>query len=193
MLLVHGGDKENNLVLRSFGCTQQVGRANHFGDRGFFGNARAKTLACARMPIAVYNRQRRVPIALPWLRRFAGEALAPAFAVDSGSEADLPAEVEVSIVSDRTIARVHRDFMGLPEPTDVITFHHGEIVASAETARARAAELGHSVEEELALYIVHGLLHLNGFDDVSPGDAARMRKVQHRLWKACLAQLPAPA
>ena len=93
----------------------------------------------------------------------------------------------------RTIARVHREFMGLPEATDVITFHHGELLVSADMAQARAAELGHSLEEELALYIVHGLLHLKGFDDASRGDAARMRKVQHRLWMACRAQLPPPS
>jgi probable rRNA maturation factor len=144
-------------------------------------------------PITIFNRQRRVRFDLGWLRRCAAAAVAPCFAARSGTTVEIPAEVEVSIVSDRVIARVHRDFMGLPDPTDVITFQHGEIVASADTAQARAAELGHSVEAELSLYIVHGLLHLNGFDDASPRDAARMRKVQHRIWRACLESLPPPA
>src|SRR5256885_989768 len=64
--------------------------------------------------------------------------------------------VEVAIVSDTMIARVHRQFMGVPGATDVITFDHGEIVVSADTARAQAAEHGHGVVEELALCIIHG-------------------------------------
>lgn len=145
--------------------------------------------------IEVQNRQRKVPLDLAWLRRFSAQALAkclPRFVGPAGALAALP-EIEVAIVSDRTIARVHQEFMALPDPTDVITFEHGEIVTSAETARARALELGHRVEEELALYIVHGLLHLNGFDDLNPRDAARMHKIQDRLWKGLLAQLPAPS
>jgi probable rRNA maturation factor len=139
--------------------------------------------------ISLQNRQRRVRYALRWLRRFAEIALAPC---DETTATPLTGEVDVTIVSDKTIAQVHLDFMGLPEATDVITFHHGEIVASAETAQARARELGHSVEAELGLYIVHGLLHLKGFDDTSAREAARMHKVQHRIWQACLATLPPP-
>jgi probable rRNA maturation factor len=102
------------------------------------------------------------------------------------------AEIAIAIVSDRAIAAVHEQFMQIPGPTDVITFAHGDVVVSAETARARAAELGHSVESELALYIVHALLHLNGFDDTSPRAAARMRRVQDRLWREGLRHLPSP-
>ena len=146
------------------------------------------------MTITLINRQRRVPFKLGWLRRFAWLALAQcreesadgAFALKH-----LP-EVEVAIVSDRVIGRVHKEFMNIPGATDVITFEHGEIVMSADTAKAYAAEHGHSVEEELALYTVHGLLHLNGFEDATSRDAARMHKVQDRIWKACLAQLPTP-
>ena len=142
--------------------------------------------------VFVQNRQRAVPLRLRWLRSFAALALPECLDAAAGPLGDL-AEIEVAIVSDATIARVHRDFMGLPDPTDVITFAHGEIVASAETARARAAEFGHGANEELALYIVHGLLHLNGFDDMAPRDAARMRKIQGRIWRECRSRLPPPA
>src|SRR4051812_40869865 len=91
----------------------------------------ATPIAEVRMTISVQNRQRRVRYSLPWLRRFAEIALEPC---EKTTDTPLAAEVEVTIVSDKTIARVHLDFMGLPEATDVITFHHGEIVASAETA-----------------------------------------------------------
>jgi probable rRNA maturation factor len=147
------------------------------------------------MNIELRNRQRSVPLDVPWLRRFAQVAL-PAvlpYSEDSGFALGKLEIVEVAIVSDRTIAQVHLQFMNLPDPTDVITFHHGEIVMSAETARRRAPEFGHSVEAEIALYTVHGLLHLNGFEDASSGGAARMRTLQHRIWRKCLESLTTPA
>jgi probable rRNA maturation factor len=144
--------------------------------------------------ITLANRQRQVPIKLGWLRRFAWLALSECrnqSADDRFALQHLP-EVEVTILSDRVISRVHEEFMDIPGATDVITFDHGEIVMSAETARQYATEHGHSVEEELALYTVHGLLHLNGFEDATSRDATRMHKVQDRIWKSCLAQLPTP-
>lgn len=142
------------------------------------------------MKIRVQNRQRTVALNVPWLRRFAGAALDQC-AGDSGDGhfalRNLE-EIEVAIVSDRTMARIHSQFMGITGPTDVLTFQHGEIVLSAETALDHARRRGHLVDTELALYIVHGLLHLNGFDDLTPGDAARMRRTQQRILKACLAR-----
>ncbi|HEY2343607.1 MAG TPA: rRNA maturation RNase YbeY [Chthoniobacteraceae bacterium] len=146
------------------------------------------------MSIEVCNRQRAVRLNLPWLRRFAALAL-PATSNHSADGRDALRrleEIEVALVSDRVIARVHRQFMNIAGPTDVITFDHGEIVISAETARRCAPEYEHSVETEIALYTVHGLLHLNGFEDASPADAARMHELQGRVWKQCLDQLPSP-
>lgn len=144
------------------------------------------------MTIILYNRQRTVRVELGWLRRFAWLALAQCVEQSGDRRFALRrlSEVEIVLVSDRTIARLHKDFMNIAGATDVITFEHGEIVISAETARRRAPEFGHSADAEIALYLVHGLLHLNGFDDLAPRDAARMRRAQDRIWKACLAQLP---
>jgi len=146
------------------------------------------------MGIEVHNRQRGVRLDLAWLRKFAAEALPAALEhSDDGWFAlrDLE-EVEVAIVSDKVIARVHAEFMSLPDPTDVITFAHGEIVISADTAQFRAAEFGHSIEAEIGLYTVHGLLHLNGFEDADARDAERMHKTQDCIWRACLEKLPSP-
>lgn len=143
-------------------------------------------------PLALVNRQRRVHLNTSWLRRAAKAALPICREVsDDGRFAlrDLP-EVVVAIVSDPAIAQIHADFMGIEGPTDVITFDHGEIVVSADTAKAYAARLGHPIEQELALYTVHGLLHLNGFDDLSPEPAARMRKTQNRILRQILQQHP---
>jgi probable rRNA maturation factor len=146
------------------------------------------------MSIEVQNRQRAVQFDLSWLRKFASSALFAAAECSADGRFALCnlREIEVAIVSDRVIARVHRQFMALPDPTDVITFDHGEIVMSAETARSRASEFGHSIEAELGLYTVHGLLHLNGFEDATARDAGRMRKTQDRIWRSCLAQLQPP-
>ncbi|MCE9612232.1 MAG: rRNA maturation RNase YbeY [Chthoniobacter sp.] len=145
------------------------------------------------MKIHLENRQRAVRVNVPWLRRFAEVALVKCAGYSADERFALRAipEVEVAIVSDRVIARVHRDFMGIPGATDVITFAHGEIVMSAPTAVSYAREFGHSTDEELALYIVHGLLHLNGYEDATTRAAARMRGVQGRLLRACLKAVPA--
>jgi len=142
--------------------------------------------------LALVNRQRRIPLNTTWLRRAAKAALPICRETsDDGQFAlrDL-SEIVIAIVSDPVISQIHVDFMGIEGPTDVITFDHGEIVISADTAKIYAARFGHSIEQELALYTVHGLLHLNGFDDLSPAPAARMRKTQARILRQILAKIP---
>lgn len=94
------------------------------------------------------------------------------------SELDL---VEASLVDDETIARVHLDFMDIPGATDVITFHHGEILVSVETAVVQAREHGEELEREIFRYLVHGLLHLQGHTDTEPDKRAAMHEVQEAL------------
>lgn len=144
--------------------------------------------------LTMANRQRAVRLDLQWLRLFAESVLPASLAVSRNRAFALGrlAEVSVAIVSDRAMARLHAQFMGIDEPTDVLTFLEGDVAISADTARARAGEFGHGVEEELGLYIVHALLHLNGFDDTTPRAAARMRKVQDRIWREGCAALPPP-
>ncbi len=125
---------------------------------------------------------------LPWLRRFAAVALEECARVSGDGQFALPKleEVSVAIVSDRRIAEIHVEFMDLAGPTDVITFEHGDIVISAETAQGYAQHYGQPVNQEVALYIIHGLLHLNGFDDLEPRAHRRMHAVQARIMRACL-------
>ena len=73
-----------------------------------------------------------------------------------------------------------------PTPTDVITFHHGEIVLSAETARREARQRGLPLPAEIARYAVHGLLHLAGWSDGDPGAAAEMRSIQEKILRRAL-------
>jgi probable rRNA maturation factor len=90
-------------------------------------------------------------------------------------------ELNVILLSNRRMAALHRQFLDLPGPTDVITFQHGEIFVCTEVARANARRFGSSLEAELRLYIAHGLLHLHGFDDKEPAAAAKMERAQEKL------------
>ena len=128
------------------------------------------------MEIVVMNRQRRVPGSSPGCGKWPKPRWRNVVHHSDDGRFALKQleEVEVAVVSDEVISKVHDDFMGIPGATDVITFDHGEIVISAETAVGYAKEHGHTVNEELALYIVHGLLHLNGYDDTTPAAKKRM-------------------
>lgn len=89
--------------------------------------------------------------------------------------------VEIAIVDDETIAAVHAEFLNDPKPTDAITFQHGEILVSCDTAATYAAAHGLDREEELFRYMVHGLTHLHGYLDYEPEDRAALFAVQEPL------------
>jgi probable rRNA maturation factor len=139
-----------------------------------------------RLPdVTVLNRQRGVRLNLAYLRYAARVALRLCAPVPGRG---VPAlinleEVVVTCVSDKRIDRVHRDFMGVAGATDVITFQHGDILISADTADREARARGYSVSEEVLLYIVHGFLHLNGYDDLIEADRLQMHSVQDRVWR----------
>ncbi len=144
--------------------------------------------------LTIANRQRAVRFDLRWLRRAGKLALEKCSRESADQRFALGAldEVEVAIVSDRVIASVHQRFMDIPGATDVITFEHGEIVISAQTAAHYAATYGHFLEEELALYVIHGMLHLNGFEDGTRAEADRMHKLQTEILRECLREIPIP-
>jgi probable rRNA maturation factor len=100
-----------------------------------------------------------------------------------GPLARLPA-VEVTVLGRSAMARVHRDFLGEPGPTDAITFPYGEVLICATVAAARGKEFGNTPTRELALYAIHGILHLAGLDDTSPPAARRMHAAQDRILQA---------
>lgn len=148
-----------------------------------------------RRGIQIFNRQRLVRFDLAWLRQFASAALHDL--EEAGLRAGQPLaaleEVEASVVSDRTIAAVHWKFMKISGPADVITFAHGEIVIGAQTAARQAREYGHPLEHELGLYVIHGLLHLNGYDDNTAPERAAMEEAQSSLLGRCLPRAGTPA
>ena len=111
-----------------------------------------------------------------------------------------PGELSIVLVTDRAIARLHADFMDDPTATDVITFEGdplaglaGEICVSADTARQYAREHGRDFAEELTLYIVHGWLHLAGYDDLRPARKRRKRAAEARALALLRAAAAIPA
>jgi len=95
------------------------------------------------------------------------------------------ARVSLAFVDNATIHNLNKRFLNHDEPTDVLSFpmsgrgakvFEGELVMGAEVAKAQAQERGHDVGAELALYVIHGLLHLCGHDDHDPASAAQMRQ-----------------
>ena len=89
--------------------------------------------------------------------------------------------VEIAVVDDADIARVHAEFLDDATPTDAITFPYGEILVSCDTAARYAAEHGLDKAEELFRYMVHGLTHLHGYLDYELEDRAAMFAVQEPL------------
>ncbi|MEO8268612.1 MAG: rRNA maturation RNase YbeY [Aureliella sp.] len=92
----------------------------------------------------------------------------------------------IAIVDDETIRRLNAERLGHDWPTDVISFVleelddsvEGEVIASAETATHMCSAAGWSAVDELLLYIVHGLLHVAGMDDIDCEDRRAMRLME---------------
>lgn len=104
-------------------------------------------------------------------------------------------EISVALVDDAAIHKINRDFLGHDYPTDVVSFvlnsdgddlfqdrelHskslEGELVISTETAVREAVAHGWSADDELLLYVVHGVLHLCGYDDLTDDARPIMRR-----------------
>jgi probable rRNA maturation factor len=102
----------------------------------------------------------------------------------------VPARVSVSIVDDEQIQLLHKRFFHTAKTTDVISFdltdeadsiRDFDIIINIDQARRQAQQRNHSTEAELSLYLVHGLLHQLGFDDLQPDQARRMHQEEDRI------------
>lgn len=106
--------------------------------------------------------------------------------------------VNVLITDNRRIRKINKRFLAHDYATDVISFgagngrlaredrdYLGDIVVSAQMARSVARELGIPFKEELGRYLVHGILHLLGYDDQSERKRSRMRRRQEEILRLC--------
>lgn len=138
--------------------------------------------------VSVRNLQRRTLVNIAELETFAADAVKRCLRLQPQKRTDLRklSEVFVWLISDRRMALLHRRFLGQSGPTDVLTFQHGEILISVDTARRHARAFGNSFVRELNLYVVHGLLHLHGFGDQTPAEARKMRMAQEKILRGAL-------
>ncbi len=136
----------------------------------------------ARTKISVRSLQRKRPLDLAELQQFAERALAAVRQTSTRRSvpAQLP-EIDILLIADRRMAQLHQRFMNTEGPTDVLTFQHGEIFVSVETAERNARRFRTSPQHEIELYIVHGLLHLHGFDDRTATKSPAMNAAQARI------------
>lgn len=105
------------------------------------------------------------------------------------------AEISVVFTGDDEIARLNSDWRGKEGPTDVLSFSQtegdfghvapqmmGDMVISVDTAARQAAAAGRALDEELDTLLVHGILHLAGYDhERGPGEARRMFAKQRKI------------
>ena len=100
-------------------------------------------------------------------------------------------ELSIAFVDKEEIVRLHVQFLSDPAVTDVITFQGdpdeelgGEICVCADFAAEQAPKFSQSLDEELTLYLVHGWLHLAGYDDIADEDRPHMRDGEKRAMAA---------
>ncbi len=132
--------------------------------------------------VTITNRQSTYPVPHDLFRR----AVQQVFQGEGFSAG----EVGIAVVDNQEIHETNRRFLNHDYPTDVITFPmgqagavlSGEIMLSAQYAADEAINYGWAVEQEMTLYVVHGCLHLAGYDDHQEEDRQEMRRLeQHYL------------
>ena len=137
------------------------------------------------MSVAIRNQQRLHKVATTRLKRLAQRALDLLDASDDN--------LSLVLVNDTGIGKLNCEFHATDAPTDVLSFDYGdgelEVIVSVERAVAVAEQYRNTASRELALYIVHGILHLHGHDDLTPAQRRQMRAAERRL----LAQLKSEA
>lgn len=155
-------------------------------------SARPRSLPRARSAAIRGGQRRSQPIRVAWevrTRPLDDDEVVKAVraALKAGGRSALA--VDVALVGDRRLRDLHRRFLGDDTPTDVMAFDleddgpgpAAEIYASVTCASRVARARGVSARRELALYLVHGALHLCGYDDHRTGDRRRMRVAERRI------------
>jgi probable rRNA maturation factor len=126
----------------------------------------------------------RVSVANPYEYALEFQQLKDAARVVFEGEGVKMCKVTLAFVDSAHIHRLNKQFLQHDEPTDVLTFPYtdpdakvleGEVAIGYEVAREYAADRGHDANLELLLYVVHGCLHLCGYDDTDAASAAEMR------------------
>ncbi len=149
------------------------------------------------MTLEIFNRQRTKKINTRLLKQIVGDL----FAESKIEQANLG----IHLVAAPEMTRLNEKFLRHAGPTDVITFDysnprpqtpspgrqlHGEIFACVDEAVLQARKFGTSWQSEVVRYIVHGVLHLLDFDDVSVGVRRKMKREEDRRLRAIACRFP---
>jgi len=143
------------------------------------------------LEVEIKNRQRRLKLNPTGIKKLAAWVIR--------EEGCGEAEISLLFVNDRAIRRLNQEYLARDYPTDVLAFPQrgpgrksvqprflGDVVVSTERVQRQAPEYGKETEEEFALCLIHGLLHLLGYRDHPPRSRARMRRREEELlrrWK----------
>jgi probable rRNA maturation factor len=138
--------------------------------------------------LAITNRQRDRKVDTRRVREVAAAVLA---------EAGQGAELGINFVSAKRSAEVNWQFLQHEGPTDIITFDYGstlerlfgEMFICVPEAVRQAAEFGTTWEAELLRYVIHGILHLRGYDDLEPTKRRVMKREENRLVRKLVTNL----
>lgn len=92
-------------------------------------------------------------------------------------------EISIVLVSDDKIKELNKKYRKINRVTDVLAFDYGEIFICLPQAKKQAEQLGHSLKKELAILLIHGILHLAGYDDETKIGYNKMVKKQEEIWQ----------
>ncbi len=93
------------------------------------------------------------------------------------------AQVSLVIVREARMRKLNKKCRGKDQVTDVLAFDYGEIFICLSQAKRQAKKLGHSLKKELAILLIHGILHLAGYDDETKKDYNKMVRAQEEIWQ----------
>ncbi len=138
-----------------------------------------------------------IAIAQPFVKAVSDEWLATIALRVLEEEDTPPCELSVTVTDDETVRGLNREYAGEDEVTDVLSFSQregeelvgppggvsplGEVMIAYPQALRQADEVGRSVEEEVTRLLIHGTLHLLGYDHAEPGEERRMRDREEEL------------
>jgi probable rRNA maturation factor len=135
------------------------------------------------MDITVKNLQSKIPIPVSRIKTTAEKA------VRQLKQTEAIAMLSIVFVGPQRMRTINRTYLGHDYVTDVITFNleeAGEIIVCPEVAQKNAKRYKNSTSQELLLYVIHGILHLSGYDDHKPSDIQKIRFMEQELLKKVL-------
>ena len=106
-------------------------------------------------------------------------------------------EISITFASDHFVRKLNKQYRGIDQPTDVLAFAMqegewteiqpqilGDVVISVDTADRQAREMGHDLNREITILLVHGILHLAGYDHMQEADAQKMKVMEMTILEA---------